>query len=510
MINNQLKAGAFLNYIILGLNALVGIAYTPYMLRMMGKSEYGLYALAASAIAYLSMLDLGFGNAVIRYTAKFRVEGKQEEQYAMFGMFTLLYSIIGIVALVAGTLLYFNLDLIFGQSLTAIELSRAKTIVMLMVINLALTFPLSIYGAIITAYEDFVFLRIVQILRILLNTGVMIVLLSYGYRAVAMVVVQTVFNLSTLLLNVIYCKKHIKIKLVFGKIDKRLLREIAIYSFWIFLNAIMDRIYWSTGQFVLGAVVGTAAVAVFAVAIQLEGMYMMFSTAIVGVFLPRVTSMVSKSNNKKEISDLFIKTGRIQFIIMAFILSGFIVFGRQFILYWAGNGYDDAYVIALLFFVPLTVPLIQNLGITILQARNQMRFRSEVYVVIALVSLFFQIPLAKYYGGIGCAIAISVALFVGQIVVMNIYYQRKQGLDIFAFWKEIIQMSIVPVLLCVLAKVIVIYIPLDSIEKYIVGIILFSVLYIPFFIKFSMNAYERNLILGPIRRLICKNDQYTR
>lgn len=510
MINNQLKAGAFLNYIILGLNALVGIAYTPYMLRMMGKSEYGLYALAASVIAYLSMLDLGFGNAVIRYTAKFRAEGKQEEQYAMFGMFTLLYSIIGIVALVAGTLLYFNLDLIFGQSLTAIELSRAKTIVMLMVINLALTFPLSIYGAIITAYEDFVFLRIVQILRILLNTGVMIVLLSYGYRAVAMVVVQTVFNLSTLLLNVIYCKKHIKIKLVFGKIDKRLLREIAIYSFWIFLNAIMDRIYWSTGQFVLGAVVGTAAVAVFAVAIQLEGMYMMFSTAIVGVFLPRVTSMVSKSNNKKEISDLFIKTGRIQFIIMAFILSGFIVFGRQFILYWAGNGYDDAYVIALLFFVPLTVPLIQNLGITILQARNQMRFRSEVYVVIALVSLFFQIPLAKYYGGIGCAIAISVALFVGQIVVMNIYYQRKQGLDIFAFWKEIIQMSIVPVLLCVLAKVIVIYIPLDSIEKYIVGIILFSVLYIPFFIKFSMNVYERNLILGPIRRLICKNDQYTR
>lgn len=504
MINNQLKAGAFLNYIILGLNALVGIAYTPYMLRMMGKSEYGLFALAASVIAYLSMLDLGFGNAVIRYTAKFRAEGKQEEQYAMFGMFTVLYSIIGVVALIAGGILYFNLDLIFGQSLTLMELERAKTIVMLMVINLALTFPLSIYGAIITAYENFVFLRMVQILRILLNTGVMIVLLSYGYRAVAMVVVQTIFNLSTLLLNAIYCKKHIKVKLIFGKTDRNLLREIAIYSFWIFLNAIMDRIYWSTGQFVLGAIVGTAAVAVFAVAIQLEGMYMMFSTAIVGVFLPRVTAMVSKSNNQKEISGLFIKTGRIQYIVMAFILSDFIVFGQQFILYWAGNGYDDAYVIALLFFVPLTVPLIQNLGITILQARNQMRFRSEVYVVIALVSLGFQIPLAKYYGGIGCAIAISAALVAGQIIVMNIYYQRKQGLDIIAFWKEIIRMSIVPVLLCVLAKVMVNYIPLDSIGKFIVGIVLFSALYMPLFAKFSMNDYERNLILAPVRKLICK------
>ena len=504
MANNQLKAGAFLNYIILGLNALVGIAYTPFMLRMMGKSEYGLYALAASVIAYLSMLDLGFGNAVIRYTAKFRAEGKKEEQYSMFGMFTVLYSVIGIVALLAGCILYFNLESLFGQTLTPMELERSKTIVLLMVCNLALTFPLSIYGAIITAYENFIFLRVVQILRILLNTGVMIVLLTHGYRAVAMVVVQTIFNISTLLLNAFYCRHHIKIKIVFGKIDKQLLKEIAIYSFWIFLNAIMDRIYWSTGQFVLGAVVGTAAVAVFAVAIQLQGMYMMFSTAIVGVFLPRVTAMVTKSNNSKELSSLFIRTGRIQYVVMAYILSGFIIFGRQFIHFWAGTGYDDAYVITLLFFIPLTVPLIQNLGITILQARNQMRFRSEVYVVIALVSLCFQIPLAKYYGGIGCAAAIAGALTLGQILVMNVYYHKKQGLDILGFWKEISKMSLVPICICLLFLLVSAYFPIDNLLKLILGVVCFSIIYIPLFIKFSMNNYERNLMFSPLKRIVHK------
>ena len=504
MANNQLKAGAFLNYIILGLNALVGIAYTPFMLRMMGKSEYGLYALAASVIAYLSMLDLGFGNAVIRYTAKFRAEGKEEEQYSMFGMFTVLYSVIGIVALLAGCILYFNLESLFGQTLTPMELERSKTIVLLMACNLALTFPLSIYGAIITAYEDFIFLRVVQILRILLNTGVMIVLLTHGYRAVAMVVVQTIFNISTLLLNAFYCRHHIKIKIIFGKIDKQLLKEIAIYSFWIFLNAIMDRIYWSTGQFVLGAVVGTAAVAVFAVAIQLQGMYMMFSTAIVGVFLPRVTAMVTKSNNSKELSSLFIRTGRIQYVVMAYILSGFIIFGRQFIHFWAGAGYDDAYVITLLFFIPLTVPLIQNLGITILQARNQMRFRSEVYVVIALVSLCFQIPLAKYYGGIGCAAAIAGALTLGQILVMNVYYHKKQGLDILGFWKEISKMSLVPICICLLSLLVSVYFPIDNLLKLIFGVVCFSIIYIPLFIKFSMNNYERNLMFSPLKRIAHK------
>ena len=506
MAINQLKTGAILNYVVLGLNALVGLAYTPFMLRMLGKSEYGLFALAASVIAYLSMLDLGFGNAVIRYTAKFRAEGKTEEQYYMFGMFTMLYSVLGFIVLFAGVLLYQHLDSIFGQSLTIAELGKARVIVLLMVFNLAVTFPLSIYGAIISAYENFIFLRLVQIARILLNTAVMIVLLSYGYKAIAMVVVQTAFNIITLLLNVVYCRRKINIKVKFGKVDKRLLKEVSIYSFWIFLNTIMDRIYWSTGQFVLGAMVGTVAVAVFAVAIQLQGMYMMFSTAIVGVFLPRVTAMVTKNNDKKELSDLFIRTGRVQYIVMAFILSGFIVFGKYFIHFWAGDGYDDAYTIALLFLVPLTIPLIQNLGITILQARNQMRFRSEVYVVIALVSLGFQIPLAKYYGGIGCAMAIAGALTLGQIIVMNIYYHKKQGLNIIGFWKEIIQMSIVPFLLCTAAICVLHYYPIHTFKNMCLGILIFTALYLPLFMKLSMNRYERTLVLAPIKKIFLRND----
>ena len=85
MAINQLKAGAFLSYVLLGVNTIIGLLYTPYLLRMLGKSEYGLYSLAASVIAYLTVLDLGFGNAIVRYTAKFRAEGKKEEQYEMFG-----------------------------------------------------------------------------------------------------------------------------------------------------------------------------------------------------------------------------------------------------------------------------------------------------------------------------------------------------------------------------------------------------------------------------------------
>lgn len=333
----------------------------------------------------------------------------------------------------------------------------------------------------------------------------MIVLLQFGYKAVALVVVTTLFNLCTLASNFFYCRWFLKIRMAFGKIDWSFLKEVAVYSFWIFLNAIMDRIYWSTGQFVLGAFVGTAAVAVFAVAIQLEHMYMSFSTAISGVFLPKVTAMVSRSSSEKAVSDLFVRTGRVQYCVLALVLSGFFLFGRQFIELWAGPGYRDAYGLALLFFVPLTVPLIQNLGITILQARNQMKFRSLLYLGISLVSLAFQVPLAKRYGGFGCAWAIAGALILGQILVMNVYYQVKQKIDILAFWKEIGKMSVAPLLIVAVSYLALRNIALDSPLRLGLGILAYLLVYLPVFYFASMNAYERELVTKPIRKIFRKS-----
>ena len=208
---NQLKAGVALNYALILLNSLVALLYTPYMLRMMGQSEFGLYSLVASVIGYLTILDLGFGNAIVRYTAKFRAEGKQKEQYEMFGVFLVLYTVIGLIAFVAGLGLYFNVDNMFGDTMTTVELDHARVMMIILVFNLAFTFPMSIFGSIMSAYERFVFPKVINIARVVLNTAIMILLLHLGYRAIGMVVLQTIFNVLTLVINYIYCKRKLKI-----------------------------------------------------------------------------------------------------------------------------------------------------------------------------------------------------------------------------------------------------------------------------------------------------------
>jgi O-antigen/teichoic acid export membrane protein len=501
MAVNQVKAGAVLNYVIIGLNIVTGLLYTPFMLQQLGQSQYGLYSLVASVIAYLTLLDFGFGSAIVRYTAKIRATGTKKDEWSLYGMFISSYVLIGIVVAIAGFFLYANVDSMFDKTMTPEELGQAKIMMALMVFNLVITFPFSVFGSIISAYEKFVFQRVFSICRILLSTAVMIIVLYMGYKAVAMVVIQTVFSVGCLIANLLYCKYKLHIKVCFKYFNIPLLKEIMIFSFWNFVGNITDRIYWSTGQFVLGMTCGTAAVAVFSLAVTLMGFYMSMSTSINSVLLPRITVLSTDKKNDGEISRLFICAGRLQFCVLALILSGFTIFGKSFIKVWSGSEYAETYTITLMFFTSLLCPLIQNVGLTILQARAQQKFRSLTYIFIALLSLGLQLFLSRTYGATGCAIGVTVALLLGQWIVMNIYYKVKQRLDIISFWKQIGRMAIVPIVLAVLGYTLVPEI--SSWGKLALFVLIYVVLYIPLFWRFSMGQYEKDQ-LRPILSRISK------
>ena len=501
---NQVKTGAALNYVIIGLNTLTGLLYTPFMLRCLGQNEYGLYSLVASVITYLTLLDFGFGSAIVRYTAKIRATGTRGEEWSLYGMFLSAYAIIGLLVTIGGIILFLNTDRMFDRSMSPAELAQARIMMALMVGNLAVTFPLSIFGSIISAYERFVFQRCLSISRILISTVVLIAVLSMGYKAIAMVIVQTVFSIGTLLANLLYCKYRLRIKIYFHSFNIALLKEIMVFSFWNFLGAIIDRIYWSTGQFILGIYSGTVAVAVFSLAITLMNLYMSMSTSFNSVLLPRITVMATQKDKNREISDLFIKTGRLQFCVLALILSGFIVFGRQFIQLWAGDGYSATYTIALIFFSILTCPLIQNVGLTILLARGQVKFRSLTYLGIAIASLAAQIVVTPHYGAIGCAMVIATALFIGQWVIMNIYYRQRQGIAIGQFWLQITRMAITPTLITFAACLLLRFINISSWWDVGAAILVFLSVYLPCFYFFSMNQYERDNILIPLKAIAAR------
>lgn len=501
-MKSQIKIGSILSYIVIVLNILVGLIYTPIMLRMMGQSEYGTYSLISSIIGYLTVLDLGFGNAIIIYTSRYRVKNQIDEQSKLNGMFLIIYSIIGVISGIMGAILYANIDNLFAGTMTIQELQKAKIMTIILIINLVFTFPLSIFGSIITAYEKFIFSKVVNILRIILMPCIMIPLLYMGYKSVAMTVVTTILNISFLIINLVYCLKVIKIKFIFGKFNTKLLKEIFGYSFFIFLAIIVDKINLNIDQFILGSVVGTVEVAIYTVAAQIQTIYISLSTAINGVLLPKITMLVENKESDETISDIFIQTGRLQYIIMALITTGFIIFGQEFINIWAGNGYDKSYWTELILMVPALVPLIQNVGINILQAKNMHRFRTVVYFFIAIANLFISIPLARKFGSIGSAIGTSLACLLGQWIIMNIYYYKKANINIPKFWKNIFKMSI-PIIIIFIPTLLInnIY-PSSNIIFIGLKILLYTLIYSILLWLFTLNDYEKSLIQKPVNKIL--------
>lgn len=500
MATSQIKTGAILNYISLGIYNLVGLFYTPYMLAMMGKSEYGLYSIVASVIAYLTLMDLGLSDAVIRYSVKYRTEGRIVEQAKLFGMFIYIYVFIGTVVALLGLIMVFNVNTLFGATMTVEELYKARIMLLLMSFNLALSFYFCIYGSIIVAYERFVFQKLLQILRIVLNTLVMICLLHYGYRAISMIITQTVVNILIIGLNIYYCRQKLNIQIIFGHIDWGKLKNIISFSFWVFFFIIIERVYWSSGQFILGITMGTASVAVFSVAITLEHMYMGMSNSISSVLLPRITAVSTQNNSEKSLSDLFITVGRIQYSILIFIFIGFIIFGKPFLRVWAGNGYDETYIVTIILFFAHTIPLIQSSGISILKARGQLKTSAIILAVCSIGCLFLEYILSVHLGATGCAMGIALSMIIGQVVLLNIYYARKQNIDIKRFWKEIIQLSAVPLIFLILGIEITSVIKIDTLYMLCCSIVLFSIIYVPVYYKFSMNNWERNLLKSVLHR----------
>lgn len=501
---NQRKAGALLSYVYLGITFAIGIFYTPILISFLGKGEYGVYSVASSAIAFLAILDLGFNQTMIRYVAKYKALHDKEGEYKLNGMFLLLYSMIAIVALIAGLIAYFNLDWFFQKGFTSVETEHLKVIFLILLCNLVVSFPLGIFSSIISANEGFFYLKLMNIISSVLTHAAILVALFWGYKSIAMAVITTVVSIAIKVITVFYGMRRYQVRFLFRGFDHVVVKEVFLFSFFIFLNIVIDQLYANTDKVILGALCSSAAVSTYTVGVQFSSYFEQFSTSISGVFLPKITKLVTLNESMQEVSALFIRIGRIQFILLGFLMSGFVVFGQQFITLWLGPEWKMAYYIALVVIIPALIPLSQNLGISVLRAMNMHKFRSIIYVFIALANVVLSIPLAMRFGGLGAACATGLATCCGQILTMNWFYYKKIGLDIPGYWKAISTIIFKIILIGILGLGIDWMIPMSS----WMGLFIKGVLYGSVFCALSwvmiLNEYEKSTVKGLLGKFLKK------
>ncbi len=490
---NQIKYGAILSYALIVLNTVYGLVISPYTLSMLGESSYGVYKTIASFSSSLLVLDLGIGTTVMRYTAKYRAE-KQEEKIGNFVALGLIEaSIMASILIIVSVVIYFSLDFVYSSSFTASELGLAKVVFSIMAVNMVGTIIENVLAGTISGMNQFIFTNGYKLFLLIVRMVLLIVTLRIWHSAVILVSISLFITIIGLIVDYIYIRRKLKIKIHLNRWEPDVFRESLGYTALMFIQTLAVQANGNIDNVVIGAVIGSAAVTVYSFGIQLFNMYESLATSFSNLMLPSVSVKIANKASDYEMQAMVTQVGRYQFIVLGAALSGFIVLGKEFLLLWLGKGFEDVYFLSLIMMVPVTFTLIENVCLSILRARNMMKFRTLSLIVSAIFNATVTIIGTKIWNYYAAAIGTGASIVFGSIIMMNIYYHKNIGFKVFKFYKDVLH----KILFCLIIPSVIIalinHFWFGTWIKFLTKVMVYLVIYSCLLWMIGMNDSEKKM-----------------
>lgn len=496
---NEVKYGALLSYILIAANAIFSLLIAPFILGHIGESEYGVYKTIASMTASISILELGLGGTLQRYIAKFRAEGELERAYNFSAMGLLQAAVLGFAVLIIGIPLYFSLEPAYSATFTAAEMVRAKQLLIILVCYVALHIFENVISGIVSGYNKFVFTNSMKLGALGLKVALYAILLPLMKNAVAIVLTSVLIELLIISVECIYLKfvLHHKIKLT--KWDNELFKESFAYTMLLFIQSIIIQFNGNVDNIVIGAVIGTSAVTVYSFAIQLYNMYEQCATAVSGVLLPTVIRQLHDDDSPEKIEEMTVRYGRIQWMLLGAALFGFLCLGREFFRLWLGAklgpAVEDCWYLALILMIPVTFPLIVNVFLAVLKAKNLLRFRTVAMAYSLVFNIILTVIGTRIWGYWAAAVGTAMSTIVGSVISLNIYYHKKLKVGIFRVYFRIFRRTTICLIAAFAVTLVLNHFISGSWLTFAAKVAAFAVVYLGMLFFYGLSKDERNELL---------------
>lgn len=500
------KIGAVLSYVFMIFEVLSTLLLTPLIISSLGDAEYGVYKLVASVTGYLLLLDLGMGNSVVRYVAKYKETGDIESSRKFAGVCIIFYSIIAVVVLALGAVLIVYFQDIFAKGLSATEIELSKKLLVLTVINVAVTLGTSVFNNIIIAYSKFAVSKGSSIIQIIVRIILTVVALNLGFKSIAIVAINLFLTIAIRLYYIIYVFFIIKLLPKFKNIDFGFIKEIISYSSFILLQMIATQINCYVDQVLLGIFVVSSSViiAVYGIGTQLVQYFQSIGQAMGGILMPGVVRMVESGASPKELMNEMVRIGRYSLSILGIVFVGFAINGQAFLNVWIGNGYEQSYIVALLLMFAYVFILSESVGTQILWAKNKHQRQAVIKFFIVILNVFLTIVLIKWKPLIGATVGTFISLMLGDVLCMNFVFKKEIGISLTQYYGGLFKGIVPCLLLSGLSGYLFSLIGLTGIITLVLNITIMLVVYISSMWLFGFNNSEKILIKGMIRKLFVR------
>lgn len=497
-MNRRLDA-AILSYAQVAIRIVTTLIFTPILVRALGQEGYGLFSIVGALAAYLYMIDFGMNDSVLRFFVhhEARPEGRRRFLAEMLG----LYAALGALVVAATCVVHGLTPQLFGASLTSPQIALLQQMILAIGAGAAVMVAFNPLGALISATERFVFLRGLEIVTAVGSTVLTIALLWHGYGALMVVMVMSGAQVFQVVARLAYVVLVLRVPVGWAIPPRAELKPVALYAAPIFVSVMVEQIYWKLDSLIIGALLGAAPVALYAIGTTFNKHLMSFGTAISRILTPEIIRQIDAGARPEALTDLLVQVSRLQALFLFLVLSGLCLFGDRFIALWLGPEYALSYVIMLIVLIPYSLELIGNARNIVLQVKGLYWLRSVLVLTIAVLNIPLTVLLIRLYGIVGAAISTAIGLLVGYVCVA-VLLQVKAGLDMGRYFVGLAR-GLAPALLVAVAGGAVI-------DRFVspgwIGLIVcaafYTVLYVALMLTIGMNAYERRLVLRMTRRLV--------
>lgn len=441
MSSGGLRNAALLSYLTVGFGVVSGLLYTPWMIRTIGTNEYAVYSLVLSVVSLVA-LDLGLGAATSRfltlYKAKGDIEGEQRLLTVVFKVFVLLT----IILAVGLTFLYLFAERLYS-SLGSDQVEQFQSVLAVFGLYSVVIFPLRPIDGILLANEKFVQLKGLDLLQKVLTLVFMVYALWSGFGLFGVVAANVAGGLLVTLVKLRVALRATSIRPDWRSNSFRDLRMVLGFSVWTTVISISQRLIINVQPSILAGLAGAHQVALFSLAITVEGYIFAMASGINGLLLPRVTRLtVAGERSRDELQALLERVGRLQFFLLGTIAAGFMLLGPQFMRLWVGP-LADSFMVAAILILPAVVTATMHVAETSLIASGRIRNVAFASLIASGLSLPLSIFLVSSWGALGAACAVCFGNAVGRISYMIYIYKKQLGLRMGSFFTSV-YLKIVP------------------------------------------------------------------
>lgn len=497
------RLGVILSFILMFLETASALFLTPFIIWALGDAEYGVYKLSAALVAYLMLLDMGIGNAVTRYIAKFRITDNLKKMREFLGIVSLFYMGIAIVSVVVGMILITVYPILFEKGLSVEEIALGQKLLMLTIFNTAITLGTTAYANTIVAYERFAISKGISIIQVLLRIVLTIAVLKMGMRSIGVVAVNLLLTIICRGTYVFFVLFKLKLWPDFGCFDGEFIKEVIRYSSLILLQMVATQINAFADQVLIGAFVpmATTIISIYSIGEQITQYFQSIGTSMTGILMPGVVKLVENSATPQELAGEMVRIGRLIFMLLAFIWVCFLVYGQQFIELWVGAEKTVAYYIAVLLMLAYTFILTEAIGTQILWAMNAHKQQAILKMGVVAINVMVTVVLIRWNPLVGAAVGTFISLLCGDIVVLNVIFSRKIGISLSEYYIGLFA-GIAPCLgIVAFIGYAMRFVFWPGWIGLIIKIIVMVIVYGELMLHYGMNKYERELIKSLLKKV---------